>query len=101
MVFNDSGELALQLRAARDSLYPSHWDFTAGGGIDPGEESQHSAERELQEELGITAKVEFVAKEHYTYPAWNSPASREVDLFIYKSHHSGPFKPDPEEIEKV
>ncbi len=101
LVFNDNGELALQLRAVGDSSFPSHWDFSAGGGIDSGEDSKLSAERELREELGIEVNVEFISEEHYTYPAWTPSVSREVDLFIYKAHHNGPFNPDPAEVEKV
>lgn len=101
LVFNDEGELALQLRAANDDPFPFHWDFSAGGGIDPGEDGKISAERELHEELGIDADVEFVAQEHYTYPAWKPGVTREVDLFIYKARHNGPFRPNPAEVEKV
>ena len=101
LVFNDRGELALQLRAADDDSFPSHWDFSAGGGIDAGEDEKLSAERELQEELGIKASVALVAQERYIYPAWKPSVMREIDLWIYKAHHNGPFKPDPAEVEKV
>jgi len=101
LVFNDRGELALQLRAVNDSSFPAHWDFSAGGGIDSGEDSKLSAERELGEELGVDANVEFITEEHYTYPAWDPSVTREVDLFIYRTRHNGPFNPDPAEVEKV
>ncbi len=101
LVFNDNGELALQLRASKDSSFPVHWDFSAGGGIDPGEDSKLSAKRELREELSVDAKVEFITEEHYTYPAWNPSVTREVDLFIYKCRHNGPFNPDQKEVERV
>lgn len=101
LVFNDSGELALQLRASNDSSFPSHWDFSAGGGIDPGEDSKNSAQRELREELGVDANAEFITEEHYTYPAWNQSVTREVDLSIFRARHNGPFKPDPAEVEKA
>jgi len=57
LVFNNKGELALQLRAAKDDSFPSHWDFSAGGGINAGEDNKLSAQREVKEELGIDAKV--------------------------------------------
>ena len=101
MVWNDRGELALQLRAANDDSFPSHWDFSAGGGIDAGEDEKLFAERELQEELGINAKLEFIIEEHYTYPAWNPSITREVDLFIFKTFHNGPFSPDPKEVQRI
>lgn len=101
LVFNDNGELALQLRASNDSSFPTHWHFSAGGGIDPGEDSKLAIERELREELGIDANVEFITEEHYTYPAWNPAVTREVDLFIYKCRHNGHFNPDQTEVERV
>lgn len=101
LIFNNKSQLALQLRAAHDKSFPSHWDFSAGGGIDPGESNKQAAERELREELGVSAPLEFVAQEHYSYPAWNFPNTREVDLSIYKAHHNGPFKIDPNEIKKA
>ena len=101
LVFNDKSELALQLRAANDTSFPSHWDFSAGGGIDPGEDNKLSAERELREELGVEANLEFITEEHHKYPAWIPSVSREADLFIYRAHHNGPFSPDPAEVEKV
>lgn len=101
LVFNDKGELALQLRAVDDDSFSSHWDFAAGGGIDGGENEKSAAERELKEELGVSAELEFVAKVHYTYPAWKPNTTRETDLFIYKTHHNGPFQLDLKEIEKI
>ena len=101
MVFNDKGELALQLRAANDDSFPSHWDFSAGGGIDSEEDEKLSAERELLEEIGVKSNLEFVTTEHYTYPAWKPSVTREADLWIYKTNHNGPFEPDPAEVEKV
>ncbi|MBI2004675.1 NUDIX domain-containing protein [Patescibacteria group bacterium] len=101
MVFNDKGELALQLRAAHDDSFPSHWDFSAGGGIDPGEAEKASAERELFEELGVKIDIEFVTEENYTYPAWKPSVTRETELWIYRTHHNGPFTLDPTEVERV
>lgn len=101
LVFNNRGELLLQLRAAHDDSFPSHWDFSAGGGIDEREDAKQSASRELQEELGVTADIEPVSEEHYTYPAWKPDTTREVDLHIFKASHNGPFTPDPHEVDRV
>ena len=101
MVFNDKGELALQLRPIGDDKFPGHWDFAAGGGIDENENEKLAAERELQEELGISASVEFIEKRSFTYPAWQPDTMREVDLWIYKTNHNGPFLPDPKEVERI
>src|SRR3989344_2588671 len=101
VIINDKDEIALQLRAVNDDSFPSHWDFGAGGGIDEGEDEMTSAKREMQEELGVSTDVEFVSRQHYTYPAWKPGITREVDLWIYKTRHNGPFTPDMNEVEKV
>lgn len=95
LVFNDSGELALQLRAARDEDYPLHWDFSAAGGIEAGEDTKTAALRELQEELGIQGSVNFIGEESY------SQGDTLARLYIYQCKHNGPFQPNPEEVEEV
>ncbi len=95
LVFNDKNELALQLRAASDNSYPLHWDFSAAGGIEPDEDQKTAATRELKEELGITAEIEFVGEELYEDEKCTDK------LYIYKTRHNGPFKPDPKEVEDI
>lgn len=101
LVFNDVGELALQLRSAHDDKFPGYWDISACGGIDPNEDSQAAAERELLEEIGVKAKVEFLAEEICTYPGWDPTITRETDLFLYRAQHNGPFVIDSSEVERV
>ncbi|UTH76548.1 NUDIX domain-containing protein [Chromobacterium sp. IIBBL 290-4] len=43
-----------QRRALDDDSHPACLDFAAGGGIEPGETPAQAAERELEEELGVT-----------------------------------------------
>lgn len=100
-VFNDKGELALQLRAAHDDSYPSYWDFSAGGGVDAGEDPTVAARREIQEELGVEADVAFVDRSTHQYQKWNSKRTREEDIHLFTARHNGPFKPDLNEVEKI
>jgi isopentenyldiphosphate isomerase len=95
LVFNEKGELALQLRSATDKSYPLHWDFSAAGGVEPGESSKASAIRELKEELGIETTVEFIGEELY------KDKYAQDKLYIYKALHNGPFKPDPAEVDEA
>ena len=101
LIFNNKGELALQFRAHNDNSFPSHWDFSASGGINPEEDYNSAAKRELKEELGIDTDVRFICEEHYIYPAWNPSNTRDVKVFFFEAFHNGPFYPDPEEVEKV
>ncbi len=95
LVFNHQGDLALQLRALHDDSYPGHWDFSAAGGIDDGEDPLVAAYRELKEEIGIEGELEFVGQEMY------QTDMIQDELFIYRTQHEGPFNPDSEEVAEV
>lgn len=101
IIFNNEQEVALQLRAANDKSFPSHWDFSAGGHIDENENHKDAAKRELFEELGVEGDLVFVSQEHFEYSAWNSSNMREVDAAVYLMRHNGPFKIESSELEKV
>lgn len=95
LVFNDEGKLALQLRSGTDSKYPHHWDFSAAGGIEEGEDPLKAANRELKEEIGIESKLEFLDEVLY------QDAKGQDHLYIYKTIYNGEFKADGVEVEKV
>ncbi len=95
LVYNSAGELAVQLRASHDDKYPSHWDFSAAGGIDEGEDHDVAAQRELQEEIGISTPLTFIKEILYKD---NKGTDR---LFVYKASHEGPFTVQEEEVDDV
>ena len=95
LVFNDKEELALQLRAAHDDSYPSHWDFSAAGGIQAGEEPDVAAVRELQEEIGIQEELRFIEKVFY------KDEKEQGNIFLYSTQHNGPFHPDANEVADI
>jgi isopentenyl-diphosphate Delta-isomerase len=61
-LFNTKGELYLQKRSLRKDQYPGHWDTSAAGHNDPGETPREAAQRELQEELGLTVPLTEVLR---------------------------------------
>ena len=61
-VFNSSGKLFLQMRSKTKDEYPSRYTSSASGHVDAGESYEFAANRELQEELGISGKLEFLTK---------------------------------------
>lgn len=62
LVFNSRGELFLQKRALTKDENPGYWDSSAAGHVNAGEEYRTSAHRELMEELGISAELQFFMK---------------------------------------
>lgn len=95
LIFNKRGQMALQLRAAHDARHPSAWDFSAGGGIDPGEDHETAAIRETKEEIGVDVKVQFVDEQVY------KDSEREDHLYLYCATHEGPFTVDQNEVQEV
>jgi isopentenyldiphosphate isomerase len=61
-VFDGQGRLWLQQRSRSKDVLGGWWDLSATGHVDPGEDYDQAARRELREELGIDAKPRFVVK---------------------------------------
>jgi len=106
-VFNDKGEMALQLQSINKKFCPQHWCTSAAGHVRSGETVEHAALRELEEEIGIRQKINFSYKDLYEYhssvlqgryPAQNG--LRKI-LVSFKTVFNGPFKINPFEVEKV
>jgi len=57
LVFNGAGEVFLQKRSDGKDEFPGLWDSSAAGHVDPGEDYEDCARRELAEELGVRAPV--------------------------------------------
>jgi isopentenyl-diphosphate delta-isomerase type 1 len=76
-IFNTKGELYLQKRSPHKDQYPEHWDTSAAGHTDPGETPIEAAQRELLEELGLTAELTEVLQ----YPACLETGWEFVTLF--------------------
>lgn len=53
-LFNQQGEMLIQRRSQNKPNWPGLWDVTVGGAAQRGDTSSMTAQRELQEELGIS-----------------------------------------------
>lgn len=93
LVFNDKAEFALQLRAAKDESYPTHWDFSSAGGIELGENPREAAIRELQEEIGISGDLQAIGEILYI------DDQDDDKLYLFRMTHNGPFTLDPTEVD--
>jgi len=86
LVFDGAGRVLLQLRSARKDLFPGCYCASASGHVIAGDTYEETARRELEEELGVTAPLEFLGKALV-------PSTVETEitaLFIARS--DGPFE---------
>lgn len=91
-VFNSRGELLLHRRSTQKDEYPLRITSSASGHLAVGEDYATAAVRELEEELGLVAPLEFAAK----FPAGAETANEHTQLFI--AHTDATPVPDPDEI---
>lgn len=96
MVFNDKGEILLQKRSQHVDTYPGSYTISATGHVSKGETYEEAAQRELLEEIGISAdQLKFEMKMVKDFPAHH-----ELQSF-YSTIHNGPFKFPKQDVEKV
>jgi isopentenyl-diphosphate delta-isomerase len=98
LVFNKRGDLLLQKRAAGVSYLPGHWSTSVGGHVISGESAKEAAMREMKEEVGVSAKIEYLDK--YIFEVLDQPGLKKM-LFVYKATHNGPFKENPQEVSET
>jgi len=96
LIFNEQGEMALQLRSLKVLFCPRHWSTAVGGHVQCGETFKEAAEREYLEELGVRSKIEFFSKDLYQVP--NRP---DKIITTFKTQFNGPFKTDSAEVERI
>ena len=91
-VFNRAGEIFVQKRTMTKDIFPGYWDLAAGGVMLAGETDEESASRELHEELGVTAELE------YLFHHYHASAINRVWGAVYRCVHEGPFTLQQEEV---
>ena len=94
-VFNSAGELLVQQRSATKDMHPLAWTSSCSGHLDAGETYEVAAGRELREEMGLEADLEFLVK----LPAGPDTCHEHTALFLAVSDESP--CPDPTEVAEV
>lgn len=95
LVFDDRGLLFLQKRSMEKDQNPGLWDTSAAGHVDAGEDYDHSAVRELSEELGI-AKADNLG---FLFKLTPTASTGMEFVQVYRFFHNGPFRLAPGEID--
>lgn len=90
MLANSKGQLLLHQRSANKKAYPLYWSGAAAGHLASGETYEEAARREMKEEIGVEAKLEFVGK------FFAEEDNEMVGVFL--GHYDGPIKIEPMEI---
>src|SRR5439155_1758013 len=94
LVFNRRGELFVHLRSPDKDVYPGHWDVAIGGVLAAGESFDEGARREAREELGVALEPEPL------FPLRWADEQTVVHGMVYRARHDGPFRLQPEELDR-
>lgn len=97
VVFHPDGRVLLQRRSARKDVQPGKWDTAVGGHLDPGEDFETAARREMREELGIDPALPL--RELFDSRIRNRIESENTRVFA--AVFAGPFDFCREEIDEV
>ena len=93
LVRNSAGDIYVHRRTATKDVYPSHYDFMAGGVVAYGEDPYDAVVRELAEELGITG-VELMKLPEGDY----ADDATSYHAYLYSCVWDGPVQHQPEEV---
>jgi isopentenyldiphosphate isomerase len=96
LVVSPEGRLLLQKRSMRKDTQPGKWDTSVGGHVGFGQSYEEAARREAEEELGLRPDELL-----FLYPSRirNAVESENIHTFLHIS--SGPFRPEPGEIDEL
>ncbi len=94
-VFNSRGQFLVHHRSAHKDEYPRRITSSCSGHLNAGEDYDTAAGRELQEELGLTAPLEYIG----SFPAGPETANEHTRL--YRATTDDTPVPDLHEIESL
>ena len=96
LVFNSKGNLIMQKIAAHKKG-GGQWLYSAAGHVDAGEDYQTAAQREMFEEIGISAPIE---KEVVAFPLIRD--GRQIAFHhVFIAHSDEPVIPDASEVAEI
>jgi isopentenyldiphosphate isomerase len=96
LVFDPRGRVFLQKRSLTKDRQPGLWDSSSSGHVDAGEDYDACAVRELREEIGL----QLPAAPQRLFKLAASAETDQEHVWVYRCEAAGPFRLDPEEIER-
>jgi isopentenyldiphosphate isomerase len=99
-LFDGTGRLYLQKRAADKDRYPGRWDTSVGGHVAPGESPEQAIRREAKEELGIDLHGDAGIDNLERLKPYIYGDEIETEYVVpYKMVYASVPRPDAEEVE--
>ncbi len=95
LIYNSKGEIFLQKRSKLKDTFPRCWDSSAAGHLNPGEEYDACAVREVREELGFELPR---TPDRILRIAACEETGQEF-VWVYRYEAEGPFHLSEEEVE--
>ena len=100
LVVRSDGRFVLQQRSHSDRWHPGLWTISSTGHVKKGEDYMTAAQRELSEELGISARLTPVRK--YRLPPLSNRGLTELEwVSFYTCRTDARCSIDPVELEGV
>jgi isopentenyl-diphosphate Delta-isomerase len=97
LIFNESGELLIQQRAASKRLWPMYWSNSCCSHPCGDETMERATQRRLYEELGIHCPLHFLFK--FQYQAQFDATGAENELCsVFVGRCREPIRENPDEI---
>jgi 8-oxo-dGTP pyrophosphatase MutT (NUDIX family) len=93
LVRNSAGDIYVHRRTDTKDVYPSYYDFMAGGVVAADEDPYDAVLRELAEELGITG-VDLVKLPEDDY----ADDATQYHAYLYSCVWDGPIEHQPSEV---
>jgi isopentenyl-diphosphate delta-isomerase len=96
-IFNDDGELLLQQRHDTKRLWPGYWSNSCCSHPRAGETMDEAVHRRLDEELGMSADLQFLYKFQY-HARFRDLGSENELCWVYLGRSDHPVDANPTEV---
>lgn len=95
LIYDEYGKLACQVRSDKKFFCPGCYSTSVGGHMQAGETPEEAAKREMQEEVGITAKVNLL------FSSWYEGAGFKKMLYVFKASNKSPLIINKDEVQAI